>query len=90
MYLATDSDHAARATAKTAADPGEAVGKRLHQKGADHVNNDRDESFEPEHAPMMALSGFNVKAGKCRYLALRGEAATFSRLASFWSLGKVN
>jgi len=76
MYVSTDSGHTARTSPKMAADFGGAFGERLHQKCADCIDDNCDESFEPEHAAMMALSGANVKAGKrgcLAFLAWRGR-----------------
>jgi len=80
MYMSPDSRHASWAASKPAADPGDVLGESLCQESADCVNNNCNESFEPEHASMVALSGLNVKTGKCGYPAFRGEVAAFSRL----------
>jgi hypothetical protein len=85
--MATDSRHAAWPTPKTSVETGEAFGESLHQEGANHVNNNCNHSFEPEHASMMSLPPSNVKTGKCGYLASRGEVATFSRLFKSPALG---
>jgi len=83
VNVVADSGHAARSTTKTAADACEAFGECLDQGGADCINNNRNERFEPEHGPMMALPGSKVKTGKHGCPATEGEAATFSRLFNF-------
>lgn len=78
--MSADSQHAARPTPKQPADPRKAFDEGLHQECADRVNNNCNKSFKSEHASMVALSGPQVKAGKCGCPAFRGEVATFSRL----------
>jgi hypothetical protein len=85
--MATDSSHTARPTPKASADTGEAFGERVHQESANCVNDNCNESFEPEHASMMSLSGSNGKTGKCGYPACQGEVAAFSRLFNSPALG---
>ena len=87
MYMATDSRHAAWPTPKTSVDTGKAFGESVHQESADHINNDCNNSFEPEHASMMSLPASNVKTGKRGYPACQGEVAAFSRLFNSPALG---
>jgi hypothetical protein len=83
VNVAADAGNAARSTTKTAVDPGESLGECLYQGSSDRVDKNRNESFEPEHGPMMALCGANLKKGKYGCPATQGEAATFSRLFNF-------
>jgi hypothetical protein len=54
------------------------VRHHFDEEGSDQVSEDGDESFDPGHASMMALSGRSVKTGKLG--CDPGGSAKFSRL----------